>query len=410
MAKLISVNLPHDLPEDWTDSKYVSPGGTEVGLTEKHGYNYLNKQVNITQKALLELLDNLTPYNIGAVPIIYATSADYDMDEVFTSGPHCAFYHTSSTTLGTPYKQGITDSNACMILSYASPIGYGHQMAFIEGSSTIYIRTLASFPGVYEGIISQWEELGNGFKKILTSMNDLNYIKQPGTYLYYTGDVPQNCPYENAGIIEVVKGEAKGTRVIQRVTRYGAAGCSSFRTLQDDSWREWTEIATTDKTLSMHIVTTKNTDLNDYRTTGIYYFSQTYAPTNIPVGVNGWLQVMTDGNTVKQIWYRYGSADNHHNTFVRTFTGSAWQDWYQYCIMQVKTVTGTTNSNGNIGLDVDGNHIILCLKCQDQVATPYYYGSAWKARITNAGTGAAIANTAVSILCWYAYAADWINS
>jgi hypothetical protein len=33
----------------------VSPGGTEVGLSPKHGYNYLMKQVNDTQKAVEEL-------------------------------------------------------------------------------------------------------------------------------------------------------------------------------------------------------------------------------------------------------------------------------------------------------------------------------------------------------------------
>ncbi len=41
--------LPADLPENWTQGQTISPNGTEVGLTEKHGYNYLMKQVNNTQ-------------------------------------------------------------------------------------------------------------------------------------------------------------------------------------------------------------------------------------------------------------------------------------------------------------------------------------------------------------------------
>ena len=41
--------LPADLPENWTQGQTISPNGTEVGLTEKHGYNYLMKQVNDTQ-------------------------------------------------------------------------------------------------------------------------------------------------------------------------------------------------------------------------------------------------------------------------------------------------------------------------------------------------------------------------
>lgn len=51
----VKQSLPADLPENWTDSQYVSPGGTEVGLTAQHGYNYLNRQVNAVQKAAKEI-------------------------------------------------------------------------------------------------------------------------------------------------------------------------------------------------------------------------------------------------------------------------------------------------------------------------------------------------------------------
>lgn len=55
MGKIINQNLPHDLPENWTDNQYVTPGGTEAGLSEQHGFNYLMKQVNNAQKAIQEL-------------------------------------------------------------------------------------------------------------------------------------------------------------------------------------------------------------------------------------------------------------------------------------------------------------------------------------------------------------------
>ena len=51
----VKQSLPADLPENWTDSQYVSPGGTEVGLTPQHGYNYLSRQVNAVQKAAQEI-------------------------------------------------------------------------------------------------------------------------------------------------------------------------------------------------------------------------------------------------------------------------------------------------------------------------------------------------------------------
>lgn len=60
----VKQNLPADLPENWTDSQYVSPGGTEVGLSAQHGYNYLSRQVNAAQKAASEIneaFDDLAP-------------------------------------------------------------------------------------------------------------------------------------------------------------------------------------------------------------------------------------------------------------------------------------------------------------------------------------------------------------
>ena len=63
-TKPVKQDLPADLPENWTDNQYVSPGGIEVGLTHQHGYNYLNRQVNAVQKAAQEINDafeNLAP-------------------------------------------------------------------------------------------------------------------------------------------------------------------------------------------------------------------------------------------------------------------------------------------------------------------------------------------------------------
>lgn len=59
MPNFVTVPLPHDLPDDWDDSRYVSPNGTEVGLSPKHGYNYLMKQVNHAQQAAAELSEGL---------------------------------------------------------------------------------------------------------------------------------------------------------------------------------------------------------------------------------------------------------------------------------------------------------------------------------------------------------------
>lgn len=49
------INLPNDLPENWTNGQIVSPSGMDVGLSQEHGYNYLNKSVNMVKTALSTL-------------------------------------------------------------------------------------------------------------------------------------------------------------------------------------------------------------------------------------------------------------------------------------------------------------------------------------------------------------------
>lgn len=106
-------------------------------------------------------------------------------------------------------------------------------------------------------------------------------------------------------------------------------------------------------------VTIANTDLNDYTQDGVYYFGANYTPTNIPAGVNGWLQVMTgeQGGTIakKQIWYRHGTANsNDFETYVRTSTdGSTWGNWNKY----VTEVESGSNSNGKYVKYSDGTMI-----------------------------------------------------
>ena len=83
-------------------------------------------------------------------------------------------------------------------------------------------------------------------------------------------------------------------------------------------------------------ITTANTNLNDYIEDGTYYFSGDYTPTNIPVGLNGWLEVKTSGNNniIKQIWYRHGTINsNDYQTYVRTKTGSGWSDWQEFAMV-----------------------------------------------------------------------------
>ena len=45
-TKPIPTNPVADLPTNWATGQTVSPSGTDVGLSAKHGYNYLAAKVN----------------------------------------------------------------------------------------------------------------------------------------------------------------------------------------------------------------------------------------------------------------------------------------------------------------------------------------------------------------------------
>lgn len=81
-----------------------------------------------------------------------------------------------------------------------------------------------------------------GYRGILTSEDDLDKIVTPGIYYYLTGGVPANCPYSNAGIVEVIATGSTVTRILQRVTRYGAEGYTKQRVLYNSSWSAWTAV------------------------------------------------------------------------------------------------------------------------------------------------------------------------
>lgn len=67
----VSPPLLADLPTNWVYGQTVGPEGTDVGLTQQHGYNYLMKAVNAVQNAanaLGQSLAALDADSVGAIP------------------------------------------------------------------------------------------------------------------------------------------------------------------------------------------------------------------------------------------------------------------------------------------------------------------------------------------------------
>ena len=57
MALIPNYPLPADLPTDWQANQTVAPNGSDVGLDEQYGYNYLNGAVNEAHEAINNLVD-----------------------------------------------------------------------------------------------------------------------------------------------------------------------------------------------------------------------------------------------------------------------------------------------------------------------------------------------------------------
>ena len=192
-----------------------------------------------------------------------------------------------------------------------------------------------------------------GFMKRVTSDDDLNDLVTPGVYYYYTDSIPANCPYENAGIVEVIATGRADLRVLQKVTRYGVNDCTSQRLLnQEGKWLSWKRFVLVDvdskipisdieayneiSTLGRRTVIPPNSNFNTYVTPGVYCVGgnidaekMTNCPSNLagelivkfviaPKGVTwGAEYVAQTYKTLTGITYERYSTDN----------GASWRDW-----------------------------------------------------------------------------------
>lgn len=121
-----------------------------------------------------------TPAEIGAIPVINAESASYDMDIIAASGDHEALYITNANTLGTPYKKGVSTYTEALILSYGSSANYAMQVAFISGGQP-FVRYL------HNGELSEWFN-------VLTSAQ-LITLEQGGTNANNRADAMYNLAF-----------------------------------------------------------------------------------------------------------------------------------------------------------------------------------------------------------------------
>lgn len=100
-----------------------------------------------------------------------------------------------------------------------------------------------------------------GYVRKLTASDDFDKLVEHGVYYYATDGVPANAPYANAAIVEVFGSGSTTSQTIQRVTRYGAKGYTSFRGGGIGNWTDWAQVATSPIALedlsNVHVVDSK---------------------------------------------------------------------------------------------------------------------------------------------------------
>ena len=81
----------------------------------------------------------------------------------------------------------------------------------------------------------------------------------------------------------------------------------------------------TQKFEEVSIISTSGTSCDDYIDTAVYFFATANAPSGLPAGTSGWLQIFkgSTADYIKQIYYRVSNNDIH----VRTYYNSSWSSW-----------------------------------------------------------------------------------
>ena len=157
MNKPISTNPTADLPVNWTTSQIVSPSGTDVGLTAKHGYNYLMQKLNEALTDIGTINDAFTSISVditGGASSIVSSNLTASKVLVSNSSGKVAASSVSATELG--YLSGVTSAIQTQLNGKQASGSYKNQQTAVSdptasGTSVTFIATLSQNA---QGVIS----------------------------------------------------------------------------------------------------------------------------------------------------------------------------------------------------------------------------------------------------------------
>lgn len=298
----ITVPLPADLPTNWVYGQTVAPDGSDVGLSQQHGYNYLMEQVNAAQQAAEELGEAFSGLasldGTGKVPADELPDLDYDpagsaaavkeelendlktkmqhfgnitgydtvlaaasaltVDGTFFGDPSSSIYNAEDKPPNTTAVQyfvmldGTSGRRVVMAVGYAATEEYR------------YFGTRDILNGAW---LNEWRELAQVSKTMAVDPSpctDLDTFIQVNKYMV-VNSATQNIPAPMDSGMVVNLGISSSTFYQVVYSRFGETYVRGYADFDSVRWKAWQKIATTGKTVSF---TTKAPDEAGWKVIG----------------------------------------------------------------------------------------------------------------------------------------------
>lgn len=152
----------------------------------------------------------------------------------------------------------------------------------------------------------------------------------------------------------------------------------------------------------------ENDDLNDIKTNGVYSYRTASLPRNCPF-VNAGIVIVegsrADSDQKVQTVTRYGAPGE---SAFRGLAGGSWTSWAHTAVVEEKTFTVTTSTNGNCSLNLALDDVVLLSAyCTTgsvaRMCIPYRANTEakWAIKVLSFTDMTPIANTEVSVTCFY---------
>lgn len=213
----INPPLPADLPTNWTFNQIVAPNGSEVGMAEQYGYNYLMQQVNAAQRGVNSLgkgMEDLLPWSLASnenllINWYFADPINQrNLEETSAAGYFVDRWRTNSVNVK------LTLGDGCIVATTLNNITVA-TWALIQNieSPEKLIGTQLTLSLLVEEVVGKW----SAFARFSTKSG--SYIAGPTSAILKTGIttctfvVPPNTGDLRAGAISMIQGAGQYIKI-----------------------------------------------------------------------------------------------------------------------------------------------------------------------------------------------------